>query len=1499
MDDCKPSNLREALGVTPLLHLMPLQETAALIAPVSVSSSFQSHTNSLSQQLKDTINENSEDFTDIIESLTYELKNYEPEEFESLKFYKPTTTTPKLEGSLSQPSLTPLEEIIVANTSPVGNEEIETRVFHSQAINYDGSRLSIRKKYESINDNHNEKYKKKFLKEYNSGNQTSSIKRIFEGQEVLVPKIAKLSETPVLSEFERAYNKLLNIVQLIGLNSDENTDNKLYWVCLENKRFVSMQIMEDFFDCLSKLVFDPKVNQINLEMIMRIQGLMLKCLAEAKTLNYSTFIDVLTKDGASYEEISQQYQSLFNFTIATKVMLVILSGNISEKKIYLDDYLVSVIDFVYSLQNDLLIKLTAKVFASEISQRFKPMITRLIEDVRYIFFLLSTYASKYTFDESAQTRLEYVSIQTIEAEVNGKESTSLVNIEVFSNMKMSASDLLLEIFKTQSNQHPYILHELVVGMDKQSSSRSIIRQFKTSHGNKVLIIAMLFVRMVESVCTKAVTEVTQTGDSQDFSTLLDQQARAILMTTDFVNDITTSIVSRFTENPEFKSHLDILVEDLLVLMPYPEWSGAEFLLAGFMKSFLLMTQASSCKHLEPYVFDLLGKMSESLIDLKQISKLFSVTNASEALEYHQNALSLLSDLQSQVNRNPRCSPSIIFLSVKLLSDLNKIKEETKIVSNDLDALNSTTEEGLAETEIQSILLQTYQFISNGIKNGFQNTLENFNSNYTGLILRGELPTLYENFLNIALLSLESSKIKSKSKAIRILSGLIDKDMEILFSQKIQDSIASKLLDKSPLVRDAVIDLIGKFVSSKPELSKNFYKPICECLNDSSTQVKRRVIKLAKVMYSNLDSRKAKVHIATKLILALYDEEDSIVEMVRSLLKQLFLEENMSINNVEVLMDVVSLGGKIIKQFEEYLRVVVLPNQNDSSLNQIITIALEYINEHQNKTEIEKGLKLISTIVNCNSKLITQEQLISLQPFLMEEKSHGNTIYYNLIILRRVLPAAGALRPDYAQSVQNFLILNLTKFNTREMNEAMPCIWRLCELKGNTGKLANASISCMKMIKPFLDKKQNLKPDAKLEKLIHLLGCFGTYCNLEDHRELFMKASLGFKSKESVISGIMKYLLFFCVGETKVRNTAISNVMNVCISHPKFFLSEPILKIIDSEFEILDPLVIYTIITGIIKFLAMDEELSMRKSESRNLNSSLDLAIFHGNSKSSMNDSICAGLVQRYIENILDLSVHDKGSLTVPCIEFLQLVVRLGFANPRVCIPTIIAFESSQNPRIKRIAISLHKELYDKHESLTDTSYIEGVRVGMQYIKSTQSSLLGNNDFFQNIYEIVNSTYSSRKKFVNSLAKILRVDEDIQRDEVIFISNNVANMQFLTLEESLIIIVKIDQVLEEEGVEFYEVVNEVDSKTLKQSSEIEDQVKKSQMFLSLLQLRQILITNYGIDSNQIDNFRPGKVDNELKQPVKIPNDRRRFVIDVDNENGIEYIIQFLQEMQEYV
>lgn len=100
---------------------------------------------------------------------------------------------------------------------------------------------------------------------------------------------------------------------------------------------------------------------------------------------------------------------------------------------------------------------------------------------------------------------------------------------------------------------------------------------------------------------------------------------------------------------------------------------------------------------------------------------------------------------------------------------------------------------------------------------------------------------------------------------------------------VRRAIENRLLDSSPAVRDAAIELVGKYVGSRPELAVTYYPHISARITDKGLNVRKRVVKLLRQIYATLDesTESIRIDICRRLISRVYDEDDSI--KVRALL----------------------------------------------------------------------------------------------------------------------------------------------------------------------------------------------------------------------------------------------------------------------------------------------------------------------------------------------------------------------------------------------------------------------------------------------------------------------------------------------------------------------------------------------------------------------------------------------------------------------------------------
>lgn len=85
----------------------------------------------------------------------------------------------------------------------------------------------------------------------------------------------------------------------------------------------------------------------------------------------------------------------------------------------------------------------------------------------------------------------------------------------------------------------------------------------------------------------------------------------------------------------------------------------------------------------------------------------------------------------------------------------------------------------------------------------------------------------------------------------------------------------RFADPSPQVRDAAVDLIGKYVVQRSEWIVQYYPLIAARITDTGLNVRKRVVKLLRDMCLSVDSPDTRVEICVALIQAAQDEDDGI------------------------------------------------------------------------------------------------------------------------------------------------------------------------------------------------------------------------------------------------------------------------------------------------------------------------------------------------------------------------------------------------------------------------------------------------------------------------------------------------------------------------------------------------------------------------------------------------------------------------------------------------
>lgn len=137
---------------------------------------------------------------------------------------------------------------------------------------------------------------------------------------------------------------------------------------------------------------------------------------------------------------------------------------------------------------------------------------------------------------------------------------------------------------------------------------------------------------------------------------------------------------------------------------------------------------------------------------------------------------------------------------------------------------------------------------------------------------------FDRYLHKIILVVQEPSIAIRTKAVKCLAMIVEVDPSILLRKDMQIGVNQKFLDTSISVREAAVDLIGKYVLSSPYLIDQYYDMLSMRILDTGVSVRKRVIKILRdicIEYPDFDKIP---EICVKMIRRVNDE-DGIQKLV--------------------------------------------------------------------------------------------------------------------------------------------------------------------------------------------------------------------------------------------------------------------------------------------------------------------------------------------------------------------------------------------------------------------------------------------------------------------------------------------------------------------------------------------------------------------------------------------------------------------------------------------
>uniref|UniRef100_A0A914CW65 Nipped-B protein n=1 Tax=Acrobeloides nanus TaxID=290746 RepID=A0A914CW65_9BILA len=142
-----------------------------------------------------------------------------------------------------------------------------------------------------------------------------------------------------------------------------------------------------------------------------------------------------------------------------------------------------------------------------------------------------------------------------------------------------------------------------------------------------------------------------------------------------------------------------------------------------------------------------------------------------------------------------------------------------------------------------------------------------------LASKREFSQSFNNYLKMILYGVQlEPAVQLRTKAMKCLTQIIEADHEVLLMADVHNAVQARMTDTNVAVREATIELIGKYLVSRPDLLNKYYTILMERIKDTGVAVRKRVIRILREIVEKQPDIDKVPEILARIIRRITDEE---------------------------------------------------------------------------------------------------------------------------------------------------------------------------------------------------------------------------------------------------------------------------------------------------------------------------------------------------------------------------------------------------------------------------------------------------------------------------------------------------------------------------------------------------------------------------------------------------------------------------------------------------
>ena len=710
---------------------------------------------------------------------------------------------------------------------------------------------------------------------------------------------------------------------------------------------------------------------------------------------------------------------------------------------------------------------------------------------------------------------------------------------------------------------------------------------------------------------------------------------------------------------------------------------------------------------------------------------------------------------------------------------------------------------------------------------------------------------FDRYLNQILRVLTESSIAIRTKAMKCLTMIVEADPSVLARVDMQLGVKHSFLDHSTSVREAAVDLVGKFVLSRPELIDKYYDILLARILDTGVSVRKRVIKILKDICVEFPDYEKIPEICVKMIRRVNDEE-GIRKLVMEVFQNMWftpVKERPTLDTKALLRKVMNITDVVaackdmgLEWFEQLLVSLFKPKEDKedstklvveppkallTACTQIVDCLIENVlrleetnlNSEPDNSEQKRGSsqRLVACLMTLHLFAKIRPQLlvshaITLQPYLsLKCQTQGD---YQIIssvahTLELVVPLMEHPSETFLAQLEEDSVKLILQHDKAVVASCLSCL----------GSIVNNVTRNFKLIRDCFNKYYNnmttYKSQYERNPENPILARYKPYFR----RALFTVGLLlrHFDFTDSqVIDGlpenikdqVFETLSFFVNQENDdMRFYTLSAIGSLCIRHYEFMLL-PQLRELYQYFLTSDcaPVQMRIQVLNNIELYLAEEDKRMIKqdlewakmSKQENLKEMGDVT-----------SGMASTVIQCYLSQILESFLHINVGVRHAALKVIQLILAQGLVHPVTIVPYLICMSTDCEKLVSHSADRQLQDIEKKYPGFVHTKAQVGIKLSYRLQKILQKDLslvrgmrlkegeypAALNGF---LYTILRNTKQQRRAIVQSFLKQFDESAKTSLSQMLYLADNLAYFAYQVQDEPLFIIHHIDIIISVTG-----------------------------------------------------------------------------------------------------